>query len=166
MAADAEKYINDASVESMWAMQAFDHCETHMNLISSVDSRLLKLSDKDDVILQDFKNTFPNFEINVVKEDTLKGPSAKVKWRTFCNKYKEDIEDFNQGLLLRTDCTKDYSEENTIFVTKIQFLAIEIARNREGLNLPLWKAKRKEPQEAETATKKDENTNHSDDGSS
>jgi hypothetical protein len=29
---------------------------------------------------------------------------------------------------------KDYSEENSIIVIKVQFLALEIARNREGFN--------------------------------
>jgi hypothetical protein len=29
---------------------------------------------------------------------------------------------------------KEYTDENTILVTRIQFLAIEIARNRQGLN--------------------------------
>ncbi|XP_071828152.1 protein PBDC1-like [Apostichopus japonicus] len=85
-----------------------------MNLISSVDSRILKLSDWDDLILEDFRKDFPNFEISLVKEDHLKKPSAKVKWRTVCNRYKEEIKDFNQGLLIRLDCKKDYSEENTI----------------------------------------------------
>ncbi|XP_071828150.1 protein PBDC1-like isoform X2 [Apostichopus japonicus] len=149
---DAENYNNDASVEGLWAVQTMHHCETYMNLISSVDSRILKLSDRDDLILEDFCKDFPNFEISLVKEDHLKKPSAKVKWRTFCNRYKEEIKDFNQGLLIRLDCKKDYSEENTILVTKIQFLAIEIARNREGLNLHFWKTKRKDELQEQTTT--------------
>ena len=47
---------------------------------------------------------------------------------------KEVVEDFNFATLLRLDCTSDYSEANTILVTRAQFVAIEIARNREGLN--------------------------------
>ena len=47
---------------------------------------------------------------------------------------KEVVEDFNFATLLRLDCTGDYSEANTILVTRAQFVAIEIARNREGLN--------------------------------
>lgn len=35
---------------------------------------------------------------------------------------------------MRLDCSKDYSEANTIIVPRVQFLAIELARNREGLN--------------------------------
>ena len=32
--------------------------------------------------------------------------------------------------LLRLDAEKDYSEENSIIATKIQFWAVELARNR------------------------------------
>lgn len=42
--------------------------------------------------------------------------------------------DYSYGTLLRSDAAKDYAEENTILVTRIQFYAIEIARNREGVN--------------------------------
>ena len=31
-------------------------------------------------------------------------------------------------------CIQDYSEENSIISTKVQFYAIELARNREGHN--------------------------------
>lgn len=44
------------------------------------------------------------------------------------------ILDYSYGTLLRSDSAKDYSEDNTILVTRIQFYAIEIARNREGIN--------------------------------
>lgn len=44
------------------------------------------------------------------------------------------MEDFSFATLLRLDASKDYSEENSIIVTKIQFYAIELARNKEGHN--------------------------------
>lgn len=55
-------------------------------------------------------------------------------WRPFCENYKEKVEDYNMGTLLRVDATGDYNEENTTLVPRIQFFAIEIARNREGHN--------------------------------
>lgn len=36
------------------------------------------------------------------------------KWRPLINRFEKTIEDFNFGTLLRIDCTKDYSEENSI----------------------------------------------------
>lgn len=66
-------------------------------------------------------------------EEELKSTAAKEKWRGFCNAF-EDVEDFNFGTLVRIDPKKEYSDENSILVTRIQFLAIEIARNREACN--------------------------------
>ncbi|NWJ06358.1 PBDC1 protein, partial [Crypturellus undulatus] len=56
------------------------------------------------------------------------------KWRPFCLQFEGLVEDFNFGTLLRLDCRDGYTEENSILATRIQFLAIEIARNREGCN--------------------------------
>ncbi|NXB39713.1 PBDC1 protein, partial [Eulacestoma nigropectus] len=56
------------------------------------------------------------------------------KWRPFCLRFEGVVEDFNYGTLLRLDSRREYTEENTIFATRIQFFAIEIARNREGCN--------------------------------
>lgn len=36
------------------------------------------------------------------------------KWRPYINRFEKKIEDFNFGTLLRIDCTKDYTEENSI----------------------------------------------------
>ncbi|KAJ8026012.1 Protein PBDC1 [Holothuria leucospilota] len=152
----AEEYSNDQGVEQIWAFKAFHHAETYMNLISSLDSRLLKLTKNDDDIYKKFQEDFPDMSVDIVKEDQLKSPAAKEKWRPFCNHFKENVDDFNYGTLLRLDCNKDYSEENSILVTRIQFFAIEIARNRQGFNLCMWKTKRKTKNEEEGETRKEE----------
>ncbi|NXB77552.1 PBDC1 protein, partial [Donacobius atricapilla] len=64
----------------------------------------------------------------------LSGSPLPQKWRPFCLRFEGLVEDFNFGTLLRLDSRREYSEENTIFATRIQFLAVEIARNREGCN--------------------------------
>ena len=66
-------------------------------------------------------------------EADLKSEDAKSVWRLFADNHHH-IEDFSLGALLRLDASEDYSERNTIISIKIQFLAIEIARNREGFN--------------------------------
>ncbi|NXR88964.1 PBDC1 protein, partial [Hypocryptadius cinnamomeus] len=66
------------------------------------------------------------------------------KWRPFCLAFEGVVEDFNFGTLLRLDARGKYSEENTIFATRIQFLAIEIARNREGCNDEVHRRAREE----------------------
>lgn len=44
------------------------------------------------------------------------------------------VADYNFGTLIRSNASEDYTERNTMFITRIQFYAIEIARNRLGLN--------------------------------
>lgn len=64
----------------------------------------------------------------------MKNEAGKAKWRPFCERFKNYVEDYSFGTLLRIDCTEDYTAKNSIFSTRIQFLAIELARNREGYN--------------------------------
>ncbi|XP_051539120.1 protein PBDC1-like [Myxocyprinus asiaticus] len=130
----AEAYGNDPQLEVMWAMKAYNHAEVYFNLISSVDPKFLKLTKSDDQIYTKFRDAFPDHNIQVLDPELLKSAKAKEEWRPFCNQFDGVVDDFNYGTLLRIDSQKDYTEENTIFATRIQFYAIEIARNREGCN--------------------------------
>lgn len=56
------------------------------------------------------------------------------KWRPFCMEFEKEIEDYSFATLVRLDANDEYSEPNTLLVTRIQFFCIEIARNREGNN--------------------------------
>ena len=67
-------------------------------------------------------------------EDSLHSPANKIKWREFCMRYDGVLEDYNFGTLLRLSVDAEYSPENSTFAPRVQFLAIEIARNRAGLN--------------------------------
>jgi hypothetical protein len=49
-------------------------------------------------------------------------------------RYETKVQDFNFGTLLRNRAMEDYAENNAFFVTRLQFYAIEITRNRFGLN--------------------------------
>ena len=88
----------------------------------------------DDVIYKLFREEFPDLKLDVIYEDELKSTKGKQKWRPFCERFKKCVEDYSFGTLLRADASKDYLEDNTILVTRIQFYAIELARNREGVN--------------------------------
>uniref|UniRef100_A0AAY4EDN0 Polysaccharide biosynthesis domain-containing protein n=1 Tax=Denticeps clupeoides TaxID=299321 RepID=A0AAY4EDN0_9TELE len=156
-------------LEVMWAMKAYNHAEVYFNvcmyyneeadkyncivllcfallnclllqLISSVDPKFLKLTKSDDNIYSAFIETFSDLDLQMLDPDKLKSSDAKEKWRPFCNQFEGIVEDFNYGTLLRLDSRKDYTEENTIFATRIQFFAIEIARNRQGHNDSIFQA--------------------------
>ncbi|XP_030764515.1 protein PBDC1-like [Sitophilus oryzae] len=130
----ADEFENDQSVEALWAMKAYEHAEIYFNILCSVDPKILRLTPQDDLIYKLFREEFPDLKIDIIIESELKSTKEKAKWRPFCERFKNIVEDYNYGTLLRSDASSDYSEENTMLVTKIQFFAVEIARNREGIN--------------------------------
>ncbi|CAF0706639.1 unnamed protein product [Brachionus calyciflorus] len=131
---DAQNYVNDPQIELQWAMKAFQHAEIHYNLLCAIDSKMLKLTKIDETIYAEFRQHFNELPVDKIDVDHLKSAESKEKWRPFCESYKEKVEDYNMGTLLRIDAYGDYNEENTTLVPRIQFYAIEIARNREGHN--------------------------------
>lgn len=130
----AEEYVNDAAVEGLWAVRAYHYAETHHKLLASITPTSLRLSKIDDRLLEHFRSAFPDFSLQPVVEEQLKSADAKVAWREFCNTYQGEVADFDTGTLLRLRCDLPYDSSNTILVARIQFYAIEAARNRSGLN--------------------------------
>lgn len=130
----AESYGNDPNIEAMWAMKAYEHAQVYFNVLCSVDPKFLKLTPHDDLIYEEFTKCFSGLNLQPLNIDDLKSVEAKEKWRPFCNSFENVVEDFNFGTLLRINADHDYTEENSLLVTRIQFYAIEIARNRNGFN--------------------------------
>lgn len=106
----------------------------NIQILCSADPKLLRLTPIDDFIYKAFREEFPILEVTVIKENELKSTKEKEKWRPFCEKFKTLVEDYSFGTLLRSNAEEDYSEENTMLVTRIQFFCLEIARNKEGVN--------------------------------
>ncbi|KJH43315.1 hypothetical protein DICVIV_10664 [Dictyocaulus viviparus] len=131
---DGKKYVNDPSIEMAWAMKAAERANIHMNLLMCCDTRVLRLNKMQEVIYRSFRNGFPNLDVHKVTELELKCGGMKEKWQIFCESFKEIVEDYSLGTLMRIEASKGYSVDNTIVVPKIIFLAIEIARNVEGIN--------------------------------
>lgn len=107
-------------------MAAVEHMQIYFNLISAIDPKLLRLTPKDDMVYDEFRKQFPELKVDVIDVDQIKSPEAKELWRPFCNKFEGVVEDFNYATMLRIDSKLDYSEENSIVVPRIQFLAIEV----------------------------------------
>ncbi|KAG0251141.1 hypothetical protein DFQ27_008971 [Actinomortierella ambigua] len=129
-------------IEKQWAVKAMHHAETYFSLLEAMDGSKLKLTKIDDEIYNDWVASFgPDLpRIDILDEDKdFKSPAMKEKWRNFIQKYEGKVTDYNFGSLLRIDVSQDYTRENTMFVTRIQFLTIEIARNKAGLNLQHYK---------------------------
>lgn len=129
----AEEFVNDGTVEELWAMKAVEHAEIHFNLLCSVDPRLLHLTPYDNEIYEEFRRQFPSMNVAAVDENELKSDDSKAKWRTYMEKFNR-LEDYSYGTLMRVNAAEEFQPSNAILVVRIQFWAIEIARNREGHN--------------------------------
>jgi len=141
---DAEKAPNAAEIEQQFAVVCMEFAEKHFKLISNIQaSKLPRMTQFDDEILAGFEQHFPelanNDKLKKLSEDELKNPKAKERWREFMHHFEKKVQDFNFGTLIRSDCTEDYTESNSFFALRLQFYAIEIARNRRGLNDVLCK---------------------------
>lgn len=134
---DAEQADNLEEIEMQFAVKAVEQAETYYSLLEKVKGSTLRLTKHDDDIFNQLLEDFPEFKdpknVSVISEEEMKSPEGKAKWRAFCEKFNE-IADYNFGTLLRLKANEEYSQENTMFAVRIQFYAIEITRNRYGLN--------------------------------
>ncbi|KAI5959298.1 YPL225W [Candida pseudojiufengensis] len=134
---DGENADNLEEIEMQFAVKAVQQAETYWSLLEKVPGSKLKLTKHDDQIFEQLLEDFPEFKekskAEVIDENEIKSPQGKTKWREFCEKFK-DIEDYNFGTLLRLKASDEYGQDTTMFAVRIQFYAIEIARNKYGLN--------------------------------
>ena len=130
----AENADNLEEIEMQFVVKAVQQAETYWSLLEKIPGSKLKLTKHDDDIfnqlLEDFLN-LKNQAMLLIREEDMK--STSPRWRAFCEKFNE-IEDYNFGTLLRLKANEEYSQDGTMFAVRIQFYAIEIARNRYGLN--------------------------------
>jgi len=131
---------NAIEIEKQFAVKAVEHAQTYWNLLEKVSPQELRLTKLDDEIFEHTMAEFPELnepphdKVTKLDEEWLKSPEGKERWRKFINSYEKKVKDYNFGSLIRTDARDEYGEKNTIFVTRMQFYAFEIARNRLGLN--------------------------------
>ncbi|KAJ8487860.1 hypothetical protein ONZ45_g150 [Pleurotus djamor] len=137
---DPKNAQNLMEIEKQFAVKAVEQAQTYWNLLEKVHPKELRLTKFDDEIfdhiMKDFPelNTEPYTKLTKIDEEWMKSPEGKERWRKFIAEYEKKVKDYNFGSLIRTDATQEYGETNTIFVTRIQFYAYEICRNRLGLN--------------------------------
>ncbi|GAA5964612.1 hypothetical protein JCM21900_002659 [Sporobolomyces salmonicolor] len=142
---NAEEAQNDEAIEMQFAVMCMEQAETYFNLITKMQpSTLKRLTKWDDEIMEAFSKHFPDLvnndeKLKHLEEDELKSPEGKKRWRDFMMPFEKKIDEYNFGTLIRANCEEDYSQDNSIFGYRLQFYAIEIARNRRGLNDVVWK---------------------------
>lgn len=132
---DPETADNFEDMEKQFAVKAVHHMTVYWGILEKLPGSKLRLTRMDDEILEHFKQEFPEFDpAETIDEDKMKSKEGKEKWRNFVNQYEKKVEDFNFGTMLRKNPKTEYDEKDTIFAVRMQFYAIEIARNRAGLN--------------------------------
>ncbi|EAU34360.1 conserved hypothetical protein [Aspergillus terreus NIH2624] len=132
---DPETAENLEDMEKQFAVKAVQHLETYWEILKKVPGSKLRLTKIDDEIHEHFKKEFPDFDpAATIDEDKMKSKEGKEKWRNWINQYEGKINDFNFGTMLRSSPNVEYDRDTTIFAMRMQFYAIEIARNRAGLN--------------------------------
>ncbi|GAA5999990.1 ribosome-associated Tef1p biogenesis chaperone CHP1 [Rhodotorula paludigena] len=154
---NAETAENDEGIEMQFAVMCMEQAEAYFGLITKVrPSTLKRLTQWDDEIMEAFEKHFPDYsssddKLRVLDEDEMKSAQGKKRWRDFMMPFEcvfsalsrragitKKIDEFNFGTLIRTNCEDDYTQENSMFGYRLQFYAIEIARNRRGLNDKIW----------------------------
>jgi len=126
---------NSEQIEQAFAVKVVQHIETYWKILEKMPGSKLRLTKMDDEIYEHFKKDFPEFDAKAtIDEEEMKSKEGKERWRTFINAYDKKIEDFNYGTVIRTNPKFEYGQDETIFAVRMQFYAIEIVRNREGLN--------------------------------
>ncbi|KAL8907142.1 MAG: hypothetical protein Q9171_005984 [Xanthocarpia ochracea] len=126
---------NFEDMEKQFAVKAVQHMATYWAILEKMKGSQLRLTKMDDEIYEHFKIDFPEFDpTETINEDTMKSKEGKERWRNFMMAYEKKIDDYNFGTMLRANPKYEYGEKETIFAMRMQFYAIEIARNRQGLN--------------------------------
>ncbi|KAI8171950.1 hypothetical protein K4K51_011696 [Colletotrichum sp. SAR 10_75] len=117
------------------AVRVVQHMETYWKILEKVKGSSLRLTKIDDEIYEHLQTDFPEFDpAATINEDEMKSKNGKERWRKFMMAYEKRVDDYNFGTMVRSKPDVEYGQHDVIFVPRMQFYAIEIARNRKGLN--------------------------------
>ncbi|KAG7293988.1 hypothetical protein NEMBOFW57_004049 [Staphylotrichum longicolle] len=146
---NAEEADNLEDIEKQFAVKCVQHMTTYWSILEKVKGSALRLTKIDDEILDHLKRDFPEFDpAETIDEDKMKSKEGKERWRNFMMAYEKKVDDYNFGTMLRSNPKWEYGEKETIFVPRMQFYAVEIARNRLGLNDWIYEQAQKQKADA------------------
>jgi hypothetical protein len=135
---DKVQVDNDSELEMKGIGLAVEYLEQHWKLLCScgcsTDIVLSSDAEQDAALYRSFRENFPSLNIEDLSVDSMKHERSRTQWRSVLDLWEGRLRDHNMICLLRYDCRSGYDNANTMLVPRAQFLMIEIARNREGLN--------------------------------
>ncbi|KAK3292870.1 polysaccharide biosynthesis-domain-containing protein [Chaetomium fimeti] len=145
---NAEEADNLEDIEKQFAVKVVQHMQTYWSILERVKGSSLRLTRMDDDIYDHLKRDFPDFDpAETIDEDKMKSKEGKQRWRDFMMVYEKKVDDYNFGTMMRSNPKWEYGQDETIFVPRMQFYAVEIARNRAGLNDWVYEQAQKEKAE-------------------
>ncbi|KAK3689574.1 polysaccharide biosynthesis-domain-containing protein [Podospora appendiculata] len=146
---NAAEADNLEDIEKQFAVKVVQHMSTYWSILERVKGSTLRLTKIDEEIYEHLKKEFPEFDpAATIDENEMKSKTGKERWRNFMMAYEKRVDDYNFGTVVRVNPTFEYGEDTTIFVPRMQFYAIEIARNKMGLNDWIFEKAKKERREA------------------
>ncbi|KAK0630412.1 putative polysaccharide biosynthesis protein [Bombardia bombarda] len=146
---NAAEADNLEDIEKQFAVKAVMHMTTYWSILEKVKGSTLRLTKIDDEIYEHLQKDFPEFDpAQTIDEDEMKSKSGKERWRNFMMAYEKRVDDYNFGTMLRSNPAWEYGEKETIFAPRMQFYAVEIARNKKGLNDWIYENAQKEKAKA------------------
>jgi len=122
---------NNASKNNPEAI--YKEAGVHFKLITAIKPSLLKLTKFDDEIMEVFRKIMPDLDVTSL-EQSIFTADTENKWQQFYDHFEGKVDNMKKSSFLRTDCREMLCTENIIMVTRGQWLAIEITRNKEGKN--------------------------------
>jgi hypothetical protein len=140
--------VNDPGVERVGSAETWRVCEKHWEqLTGTAEPKSLILSEdakQDRHLYHTFRSQF-GLDVSFVSWADLHNEFEMGKWRAVLSACEGRVQWYNMMYLLRADASKSYVEQKDdvgpdghsdglLLVPRIQWLMIEIARNREGLN--------------------------------
>ncbi|KAF8854812.1 DUF757-domain-containing protein [Acephala macrosclerotiorum] len=147
-----EEADNLEDIEKQFAVKAVQHMSTYWAILEKVRGSALRLTKMDDDIYEHLKTDFPEFDpAETINEDEMKSKTGKERWRKFMMAYEKKVDDYNFGTIVRLGPKMEYDQDTTMFVPRMQFYAIEIARNKSGLNDWIYENHQKEVAEKKAA---------------
>lgn len=95
---------------------AVKHLETYWAILEKVKGSTLRLTKIDDDIFDHLVKDFPDFDpAKPIVEDEMKSAEGKKRWREFMMAYKDKVDDYSFGTILRTDPKDEYTQHGSIF---------------------------------------------------
>lgn len=140
--------VNDPGVERVGSAETWRVCEKHWKQLTSTaepSTLVLSADAKEDRHLYNvFRSQF-GLDVRRIAWADLHNDFEMAKWRAVLSACEGRVQWYNMMYLLRADASKSYVEQKDekgpdghsdglLLVPRIQWLMIEIARNREGVN--------------------------------